>query len=69
MRSQKRSNGIAISAASAATFDLRGVFPSTDGTLEGVEAVIDKDHTSSVLACAIGVERIVDLTSVEHAKL
>ena len=45
------------------------VFPSTDGTLEGVEAVIDKDHTSSVLACAIGVERIVDLTSVEHAKL
>lgn len=40
-----------------------------DGTLRGVEAVVDKDLASSQLAVACGVERILDLTSVEYAKL
>ena len=42
---------------------------ATDGTLKGIEAVVDKDLASSQLAVTIGVERILDLTSVEHAKL
>jgi carbamate kinase len=41
----------------------------TDGTLKGIEAVVDKDLASSQLAVMIGVERILDLTSVEFAKL
>jgi carbamate kinase len=41
----------------------------TDGTWQGIEAVVDKDLASSQLAVTIGVERILDLTSVEHAKL
>ena len=45
------------------------VSAETDGTLHGIEAVVDKDLASSQLAVAIGVERILDLTSVEHAKL
>ena len=40
-----------------------------DGTLQGIEAVVDKDLASSQLAVTIGVERILDLTSVEYAKL
>lgn len=40
-----------------------------DGTLTGVEAVVDKDLASAVLAVELGVERIVNLTAVEHAKL
>jgi len=45
------------------------VSAEADGTLHGIEAVVDKDLASSQLAVAIGVERILDLTSVEHAKL
>ena len=45
------------------------VSAETDGTLQGIEAVVDKDLASSQLAVTIGVERILDLTSVEHAKL
>ena len=45
------------------------VSAGTDGRLEGVEAVVDKDLASSVLAVTIGIKQIVDLTSVEHAKL
>ena len=41
----------------------------TDGHLAGVEAVVDKDLASSVLAAAIGIKRIIDLTSVDHVKL
>ena len=36
---------------------------------EGVEAVVDKDYASTVLAGALGVDRILDLTGVEYAKL
>jgi carbamate kinase len=39
------------------------------GHLAGVEAVVDKDLASSVLAAAIGIKRILDLTSVDHVKL
>jgi carbamate kinase len=35
----------------------------------GVEAVVDKDLASSVLAATIGIKRIIDLTSVDHVKL
>ena len=45
------------------------VSAEADGTLQGIEAVVDKDLASSQLAVTIGVERILDLTSVEHAKL
>lgn len=45
------------------------VSADTDGMLTGIEAVVDKDLASSQLAVAIGVERILDLTSVEFAKL
>ncbi len=40
-----------------------------DENMEGVEAVVDKDYTAGMLAGALGVERILDLTSVGHAKL
>lgn len=45
------------------------VYVARDGSLHGVEAVVDKDLASSQLALAIGVDRILDLTAVEHAKL
>jgi carbamate kinase len=37
--------------------------------MAGVEAVVDKDLASSVLAATIGIPRIIDLTSVDHVKL
>jgi carbamate kinase len=40
-----------------------------NGHLVGVEAVVDKDLASSLLAGTIGIRRILDLTSVDHAKL
>jgi len=39
------------------------------GRLEGVEAVIDKDRASAVLALAVGAELLVMLTGVEHVAL
>ena len=45
------------------------VSAEADGILQGIEAVVDKDLASSQLAVTIGVERILDLTSVEFAKL
>ncbi len=39
------------------------------GTMRGVEAVVDKDWSSSVLAVDLGVERILNVTGVEYAKL
>jgi carbamate kinase len=40
-----------------------------DGTISGVEAVVDKDWSASLLALSIGVKRILDLTAVGYAKL
>ncbi|MGD9536513.1 MAG: carbamate kinase [Alphaproteobacteria bacterium] len=39
-----------------------------DGTLAGVDAVIDKDHTASLLARGIGAEALVFLTDVEAVR-
>jgi carbamate kinase len=39
------------------------------GRLQGVEAVIDKDHASSLLARELGVDLLLIATSVEHVFL
>ena len=41
----------------------------TEGKLNGVEAVIDKDLTSALLACNLGIEDLLILTSIEQVKL
>ncbi|MCP3676222.1 MAG: carbamate kinase [Deltaproteobacteria bacterium] len=41
------------------------VIELSDGRLKGVEAVIDKDLATSVLAGEIGAERIINLTQVD----
>lgn len=41
------------------------VFVEQDGTLTGVEAVIDKDHTASILARAVKAEMFVILTEID----
>jgi carbamate kinase len=43
------------------------VIRTTDGTVQGVEAVIDKDFTAAVLALAIGADALVIATDVENA--
>ncbi len=40
-----------------------------DGTLVGIEAVVDKDLASSLLATALRADRLLDLTAVEKVKL
>jgi len=40
-----------------------------DGTLTGVEAVVDKDLASSLLGTALGADVILDLTAVDGVKL
>jgi len=45
------------------------VIKKQDGTFEGVEAVIDKDLTSSVLASQIGADLLIILTDVPHVYL
>ncbi|TAJ07996.1 MAG: carbamate kinase [Nitrospirae bacterium] len=40
-----------------------------DGTLVGVEAVVDKDWASSRLAMELGLDKILDLTAVEQVML
>ncbi len=45
------------------------VHSDPEGLLQGVEAVVDKDLASAVLAIALGALRIVSLTGVEYAKL
>ena len=37
-----------------------------DGRLDGVEAVVDKDHTASVLACALRADALLILTDVPN---
>jgi len=45
------------------------VAEDADGNLRGVEAVIDKDHVSGLLASALGAELLVISTSVERVAL
>jgi carbamate kinase len=45
------------------------VVRQADGTLAGVEAVVDKDLASSLLAANIGAEVLMFLTGVEHVAL
>ncbi|MBS3794172.1 MAG: carbamate kinase [Candidatus Thorarchaeota archaeon] len=45
------------------------VIRNEDGTLEGVEAVIDKDRASSLLASDMGVDLLLISTAVEKAYL
>lgn len=42
------------------------VIESEDGSLKGVDAVIDKDLATAVLAHAIGAETFIDLTSIDR---
>jgi carbamate kinase len=41
----------------------------TNGTIQGVEAVIDKDRASALLASQLGLERMVISTDVEKVQL
>jgi carbamate kinase len=45
------------------------VVRKADGTVHGVEAVIDKDLTAAVLARALGADVLVTATDVEHAEV
>ncbi len=45
------------------------VVRNSNGELVGIEAVIDKDHTSALLANALGMDYLVILTEVEFAFL
>ena len=45
------------------------VIQRKDGTLQGVEAVIDKDHTAAVFAKTIGADVLLILTAVDHVAI
>lgn len=45
------------------------VVRDADGTFRGVAAVIDKDLATSLLARAIGAEKMIDVTGVEKVKV
>ena len=45
------------------------VFRNDQGDLEGIEAVIDKDRTSALLAARIGIDTLIILTQVDHVYL
>ena len=45
------------------------VYRGADGTLKGVEAVIDKDYTASLIAAGIGADLLVILTGVDQVSL
>jgi carbamate kinase len=47
----------------------RPVVRDADGSVRGVEAVIDKDLTAAVLARAVDADALVIATDVEHAVL
>jgi carbamate kinase len=59
-------DGVIVVAAGGGGIPVRA---TRDGALLGVEAVVDKDWAASVLALAIGADRILDLTGVECVKL
>ncbi len=55
-------NAVVIAAGGGGVPVVRG----WDGTLRGVEAVIDKDQAAAVLARQLGARRLVTLTAVAH---
>jgi carbamate kinase len=59
-------NGIIVIAAGGGGIP---VYVEDDGKLEGVDAVIDKDRASAVLARDIGAELLLILTEVEKVAL
>jgi carbamate kinase len=58
--------GVVVVAAGGGGIPVR---EEPDGTLVGVEAVIDKDLASALLARDLGIEVLLDLTSVEMVRL
>jgi len=58
-------DGVVVVAAGGGGIPVR----RQQGSLAGVEAVVDKDWAASVLALAIGAGRILDLTAVDCVKL
>jgi carbamate kinase len=59
-------NGVIVIAAGGGGIP---VYVEADGTLEGVDAVIDKDRASALLANQIGAEVLVILTEVDKVAL
>ena len=45
------------------------VYRREEGTLEGIDGVIDKDRTAAVLARDVGAEELINLTAVEKVAL
>jgi len=45
------------------------VYRTPEGDLKGVEAVIDKDYTASLIATDLGADLFVILTGVEHVSI
>ncbi len=45
------------------------VYYNEDGTLEGIDAVIDKDFASALMALQIGAEKLVILTGVDKVAI
>jgi carbamate kinase len=45
------------------------VVKNVDGSLLGIDAVIDKDSTSALLADAIDADELIMITSIDHACL
>jgi carbamate kinase len=59
-------NGIIVIAAGGGGIP---IYVENNGTLEGADAVIDKDRASAILARDIGAELLLILTEVEKAAL
>jgi len=58
--------GTIVIAAGGGGVAVRAASP---GATEGVAGIVDKDHASAVLALALSIPRILDLTNVEHVQL
>ena len=56
------SEGVAVVCAGGGGIP---VARAPDGRIEGVEAVVDKDRASALIACGIGADRLVILTDVD----
>jgi carbamate kinase len=59
-------DGVIVVAAGGGGIAVRR---TEEGSLVGVEAVVDKDWAASLLALALGTDRVLDLTAVDCVKL